>query len=175
MIARVPILTTARLKLSPFGPDDADDIIALANDYEVARTLARLPFPYGGADAEFFLTEVNAQERCWKVSLNQTHHMVGSVGLAPRSLDAEYELGYWYGKAHWGKGYATEAARAVVQYAFETLRSKRLISGYFEENPASGKVLEKVGFKATGQSQQFCLAQDKKLPHMDMICEKPDP
>jgi RimJ/RimL family protein N-acetyltransferase len=75
--------------------------------------------------------------------------LIGSIGID--TSGDEPELGYWLARDHWGRGYATEAGRAVIEIARSSLRLPRLVSGHFTDNPASGRVLEKLGFRATGQ------------------------
>lgn len=82
--------------------------------------------------------------------------LIGGVGIADRN--GESEIGYWIVPSHWGRGYATEAARAVVAAARDSLRIDRLVSGHFLDNPASGAVLRKLGFVVTGQEQRDCRA-----------------
>ena len=79
-----------------------------------------------------------------------TPRMIGGVGIHAND-EGESELGYWLTPDAWGRGYATEAAAAVVRTARDTLRLKRLVSGHFIDNPASGKVLRKLGFRPTGR------------------------
>ncbi len=70
-----------------------------------------------------------------------------------------WEFGYWFGKAYWGKGYATEAGARIVAFAFEVLNAEKLAAGWFYDNPASGRVLEKLGFGACGEEARSCLSR----------------
>ena len=92
---------------------------------------------------------------------------VGIAGLVPHGA-ASAELGYWLGRPHWGHGFATEAARAILAFAFTTAALPELTSGCFTGNLRSARVLEKLGFRQTGTSTRACLAQAKDLPHLDM-------
>ena len=165
-------LTTDRLELAAPTPQDIPEIVRLANDYEVARTLARLPYPYGEKDAQYFLDEVIPVEPNWKVMRKSDEALLGFVGLKPVEGWRVVELGYWYGRAYWGHGYATESARAVVAHAFDDLGTEKILSGHFAINPASGRVLEKIGFRNTGHSEVYSLAADADLPHVDMVLEQ---
>jgi RimJ/RimL family protein N-acetyltransferase len=145
---------TQRLLLRPGWADDAHALTAAVNNEKIARNLAQLPWPYSQNDALWFLTNVHGKGI--PEFLIFTRHgepqLVGAVGLHadPEDPEGDPELGYWIAERHWGKGYATEAARAVVDIARWTLKLKSLKSGYFTDNPASGKVLRKLGFRATG-------------------------
>ena len=168
MSRAVPNLMTNRLKLSTFKETDVASIMPLANNYEVAKNLGRMPYPYTTQDAKFFLDEIVATEMTWKVSLKETSKMVGTIGLRPIVDDEISELGYWYGQEFWGQGYATEAANAVIEFAFKELGLIRLEAGYFIVNQASGNVLKKLNFTQKGTSLRDCMAQKKKLNHAEL-------
>jgi RimJ/RimL family protein N-acetyltransferase len=146
---------TERLLLRPGWADDAPALTAAVANEKIARNLSQLPWPYAHSDALWFLTNVHGQGI--PEFLIFTRHgepqLVGAVGLHsdPENADGAPELGYWIAEAFWGQGYATEAARAVVQIARWTLKLKSLTSGYFTDNPASGRVLQKLGFRSTGK------------------------
>jgi RimJ/RimL family protein N-acetyltransferase len=95
--------------------------------------------------------------------------VIGAVGLerrghvSPDTPDT-YEIGYWIAEEWWGQGLASEAAARIVRYAFEDLGVKRLTSGHFDENPASGKILEKCGFRVTGKGELPCAARGHPVP-----------
>jgi RimJ/RimL family protein N-acetyltransferase len=144
----VPVLKTARLILRVPRCSDAKAIAALVNDRRIAENTARIPHPYGIEDAEEFLSMVNrhAGEASFLITLDDT--VIGGCGIDQRADGAE--LGYWLGVAHWGRGFATEAARAVIDHAFDDLDCEALQSGARVSNPASRRVLEKCGFQWTG-------------------------
>ena len=160
-------IETDRLRLSAPDRADASAMIEHANDYEVARRLARLPHPYGAREADHFFEHIATEESVWKVARRSDGAFLGLVGLSG-AAPARVELGYWYGRAHWGRGYATEAGRAVLAFARTQAPTTHFISGYFADNPASGNVLRKLGFVETGRSTQPCLARSRDLPHVDM-------
>ena len=164
----VPDLMTNRLKLSTFKETDIPSIVSLANNYEVAKNLGRMPFPYLVKDAEFFLDKIVTTELTWKISLLDTSEMIGTIGLRPIVKDEVSELGFWYGQEFWGNGYATEAANAVIDLAFKELALLKIEAGHFLVNEASGHVLKKVGFTQTGTSLRDCMAQNKKLSHAEL-------
>jgi RimJ/RimL family protein N-acetyltransferase len=146
----IPVLKTARLILRAPRFEDAEAIAALVNDRRIAENTSRIPHPYGLADAHAFLTAANTDdgEIAFAIS-SPSGGIVGCCGIA--KLDGETpEIGYWLGVPFWGKGYATEAARAVIDHAFGTLGYDTLLAGARVSNPASRRVLEKCGFQWTG-------------------------
>lgn len=147
-----------------------EGIVSIVGDWEVARRLARVPHPYGPDDARFFLDQVVPAEWVWAITLRGENRLIGAVGLTPEKDTAE--LGYWLSPAHWGRGIATEAARALVDFGFERLGLTYLTSGYFGDNPASGRVLAKLGFVETGRARRPCVAVGGDMPSVRMVREK---
>jgi RimJ/RimL family protein N-acetyltransferase len=143
------VLKTARLTLRPPVATDVKAIARLANDRRIAENLRRLPHPYSRADAEAFLDSLAAEHRETVFLIEAEGTPVGMIGL-DFSGDEGPEIGYWLGVAHWGKGFATEAARAVIDYAFEEHAIDELVAGARVTNPSSRRVLEKCGFQWTG-------------------------
>ena len=145
----VPVLETERLVLRAPRFDDAATIAALANDRRIAENTLRVPHPYTLADAQAFLTAANT--RGGKIVFLITAWdgaVLGCCGIGKR--DGEHpEIGYWLGVPFWGKGYATEAARALIDHAFGDLGYDVLLSGARVSNPASRRVLQKCGFEWT--------------------------
>ena len=142
-------LQTARLILRPPRLQDAKAIAALANDIRIAQNTLRLPHPYTVADAETFIasTDKGVGEAAFIVTL-RSGALIGVAGIAKNGNAPE--LGYWVGVPFWGHGYATEAARAVIDYAFTERGCEELQSGARISNPASRRVLEKCGFQWCG-------------------------
>jgi len=167
---RAPRLETERLRLTPPADDDAETIARLANDWDVARRLARLPHPYHIEDAWVFLRELVPQGIVWAIRSGEEDALMGMMGLTPDPAGGGAEIGYWLGRPYWGRGYATEAGRAVVAYGLQ--RFERLTSGYFEGNDASRRVLEKLGFQEVGRGARHSLASGRALPHVDMALTK---
>jgi RimJ/RimL family protein N-acetyltransferase len=145
-----PVLTTARLRLRAPQREDAPAIAVLANDRRIAENTARIPHPYTLADAEGFLAylEESETEIAFAITLADDT-LIGICGLRMRQRKAP-EIGYWLGAPFWGYGYATEAARALVDHAFEELGFEWLEAGARVSNPASRRVLEKCGFQWSG-------------------------
>lgn len=145
---RPPALATARLVLCAPRQDDANAIAALASDLRVAANTARIPHPYGVTDAEQFIAAANKRsgQASFVVMCGDT--LIGACGL-DRGDDG-IELGYWLGVPFWGRGFATEAVRALIDYAFGDLHCETLQAGARVTNPASRRVLEKCAFQWIG-------------------------
>ena len=144
-------IRSERLFLRPGWPEDWEELLALLGDESVVRNLATTPWPYSADDARAFVSR--PRERLlphFFITLPGSHgaKLIGSVGLGRAGDDVE--LGYWIARAHWGCGYASEAARAVLRLA-TTLGHARITAHHFTDNPSSARVLEKVGFRPTGQ------------------------
>jgi RimJ/RimL family protein N-acetyltransferase len=147
-------LCTDRLVLRPFAPADALEVHRYVSDRDVAATTASIPHPYpdGGALAWIEL-QAQAAARGESVVFAVTvapHGVVGAIGLRLEAPHAKAELGYWIGKPHWRRGYATEAAQAVVRFGFEELHLERIHARFMAGNRASGRVLEKLDFTREG-------------------------
>jgi RimJ/RimL family protein N-acetyltransferase len=146
----IPVLETARLILRAPRLEDAKAVATLINDRRIAENTARIPHPYTVADAQHFIATANRSdgEVAFFVTLTDGT-LIGGCGLG-RLFGNDPEIGYWLGVPYWGKGYATEAARAVIDYAFADLGFEKLEAGARVSNPASRRVLEKCGFQWTG-------------------------
>lgn len=163
-----PDLRTERLILRRPAQRDIPAIVAIVGQKSVAENLARVPHPYGAEDAQFFLEQVVPAEWVWAITIGGDDKLIGAVGLTPEAGTDTAELGYWIDPAHWGMGIATEASQAVLSYGFNSLGLPRIVSGYFESNPASGKVLRKLGFLETGYVMRPCLAAVGEVPSVSM-------
>jgi RimJ/RimL family protein N-acetyltransferase len=163
-------ITTPRLRLRPFEDIDARRIAYLAGDYPVARMCGRVPHPYTMANAYEFIgwitrSREDGKEYSFAVTAPRDG-LIGSCGVS-RSGDPDesvYELGYWLGMPYWGLGYASEAARAVMDWARDQLGAKAFVAGHYADNPASGHVLRKLGFVPTGSVELFGLARQCVSP-----------
>ncbi|WP_245941968.1 GNAT family N-acetyltransferase [Sphingomonas gilva] len=143
---------TERLLLRPGWAEDAPALAKAIAREDIVRNLARAPWPYRPYHAEEFLGMAKPFRFPSLLVFERTDgapRLVGSCGIG-KTDEGGAELGYWIAVDSWGRGYATEAARAVVAAA-RGLGHRRLEAGHFIDNPASGRVLEKVGFRATGQ------------------------
>ena len=148
-------LDTARFLLRPFTLADADDVTRIVSDRELAATTLNIPHPYEpGMAAAWIATHADGLHRqspvVFAVTRRDGDELVGAIGL---SLEAEHhraELGYWVARAAWGQGVCTEAARAVLQYGFGVLGLERIFAHHFAGNPASGRVMQKLGMRHEG-------------------------
>lgn len=156
---------TTRLFLRPAWPEDWEAVLGGIADEGVVRHLAKAPWPYGPDEARAFTAR--SQDPCcpnFLIVRPDSGQAVGCVGLGTHG--SELELGYWIARPFWGQGYATEAAAGVIEIA-RLLGHRRLSAGHFVDNPASGRVLRKLGFVPTGQtSPRFsCGRNSEALAH----------
>jgi RimJ/RimL family protein N-acetyltransferase len=147
--ARACVLETARLRLRVPALADVKAIARLANDRRVAEMTRRLPHPYTQLDAVRFVESVAKAGNETVFLIEHVEQPIGVVGIDWREPEAP-ELGYWLGVDHWGRGFATEAARGAIDFAFGEFSGGQMISGARVANPASRNVLEKCGFQWTG-------------------------
>ncbi len=143
---------TPRLTLRPGWPEDAPELAQAIGHEGVVRNLARAPWPYALADAEAFLADFGGPETPRFVICAHAAgsvRIIGMVGVEPLA-SAAHELGYWITPDAQGRGYATEAARGALAAA-HALGIRRVEAGHFVDNPASGRVLRKLGFVPTGE------------------------
>ncbi len=148
-----PVLPTARLTLRPPEAKDASRIAAQANDMGVAAMTLRMPHPYRLEDANAFLAGLNnplAKDKIVFAIDDPDDGLVGVIGFHGEDPRAP-ELGYWLGRSYWGRGYATEAVRAVLRWARVEWGKKIVFAGHALENAASAGVLIKSGFLYTGE------------------------
>lgn len=147
-----PVLVTERLVLRPPHEDDLEELAELANNRRVAEMLGRMPHPYGPAEARHFLNSTRADRDAgcvYAIALGANGAFIGCAGLnaRPRGL----ELGYWIGEPYWGRGYATEAAHALVDLAFRATPIDVLYVSCRVINAGSRGVIHKCGFQYSGQ------------------------
>jgi [ribosomal protein S5]-alanine N-acetyltransferase len=148
--------TTARLLLRPLTPADALDVHRLAGDRRVAATTATIPHPYKLAMAQQWIRNVvghpSSNRYSFAITLRDDATFIGVIGLTVEAERAIGNLGYWIGVPYWNNGYATEAATAVIRYGFEELGLSEIQAIHLSRNPASGRVLAKVGMVHFGSS-----------------------
>ena len=143
------VLETERLMLRRPTLADVKAIAHLANDRRIAENTRRLPHPYSQDHAIEFVRAIANHNRETVFLIENNHTPIGVVGVDWREADAP-ELGYWLGVEHWGQGFGTEAARAVIDFTFEEFDVEHLISGARVANPSSRNILEKCGFQWSG-------------------------
>jgi [ribosomal protein S5]-alanine N-acetyltransferase len=147
------MIETERLRLRPLTMDDAPTVQELAGRREIAAMTLSIPHPYSLEQAQDWLAKRLAaggegNDAVFGIVLGNTGQLIGTVGL--REIDADHsraEMGFWVGVEWWGQGYATEAAQAVLRYGFEHLKLNRVYAHHMTKNPASGRVLEKIGMR----------------------------
>lgn len=154
-----------RLFLRPAFPEDSAAILAGIGEEAIVRNLARAPWPYGLDDARAYAALPQDPRLPHFLVTLPGLGVIGSAGLGDHQ--GEPELGYWIARAHWGQGYATEAGQAVMRIA-RTLGHRRITAGHFVDNPASGKVLRKLGFVPTGRpGQRFSAARGERVDSVE--------
>jgi ribosomal-protein-alanine N-acetyltransferase len=150
-----PTLLTPRLRLRPFEQADAPEVRRLAGHRDIARFTLTIPHPYPPGVAEEWISGHGTAWRegravCCAIVRKEDDRLVGAVGLTVDRDSENAELGYWVGHEYQGKGFATEAAGALVAFAFDTLGLHRVMARHFGSNPASGRVLRKLGMLNEG-------------------------
>ena len=164
---------TTRLTLRPGWPEDDTALARAIGHDRVVRNLSRAPWPYGLADAQAFLALPRgaAEPRFQIVERHNGDRLIGGIGLLTLAEGSDRELGYWLTPDAWGQGYATEAGRAVIAIARDTLRLNRLVARHFVDNPASGRVIRKLGFRETGRSRLHSLARGGEVACVDFTLD----
>jgi ribosomal-protein-alanine N-acetyltransferase len=161
-----PTLETERLMLRPFIPYDAFDVERLAGAREVADTTLNIPHPYphGGA-AEWIRLHGPAWDdgtsATFAIVGKKTGALVGAISLIIKREHRRAELGYWIALDCWNRGYATEASRRMIDFGFEILGLHRIEARHFLRNPASGRVMEKLGMQKEGQERDWAIKWDR--------------
>ncbi|MBC2651435.1 GNAT family N-acetyltransferase [Novosphingobium flavum] len=155
-----------RLFLRPAWPEDWSDLFRAVSDAEICRNLAAVPWPYRPEDAQWYAGQAqDARHPHFLVTLpgSKGGETIGTVALMA-GAGGRTELGYWIGRAHWGRGFATEAVRAALVLA-RTLGHSEIHAAHFHDNPASGRVLRKAGFLPSGRIEScFSRARGVAVP-----------
>lgn len=159
---RMPVIATERLVLRPVALADSRRVAMLAGDWSIASMTARIPFPYTERDATEWIGGLGADETVAAIELGGD--LIGLAGYVPAADHRSAELGYWIGRPYWGHGYMTEAAGAIVEHCFASERFERLTCCHFADNPASQRVIEKLGFRPVGACSAWCEARRREAP-----------
>jgi [ribosomal protein S5]-alanine N-acetyltransferase len=154
-----PLLVTERLQLRPFAMTDAGQVQALAGERAIADTTLLIPHPYGDGEAEAWIATHAPQfhqgrQAAYAITLRPDGAFIGAITLIIVRKHDRAELGYWIGTPWWSRGYATEAAKAIIGYGFEDLGLHRIEAEHFSRNPASGRVMLKCGMRSEGRQLQ---------------------
>ena len=165
------MIETDRLTLRPYSLADAGRVQQMCNDWEIASTTLVLPHPYpDGAAEQWISTHAESFRQGAGAVLAITLKPDGSViGTVPLSINKNHqrgELGYMVAKEHWNRGYCTEACRALMSYGFSTLGLDRIQAMHFPRNPASGRVMQKLGMTREGLLRQYV---SNRGTHEDII------
>jgi len=157
---------TARLTLRPAWPEDVAAIADAVGRCEVTTALSHVPFIHVGVDARDWIgVERRRSDASWLI-LSHEHdypRIVGGIGLSRCLREGGQQLGYWLTPEARGRGYATEAGRAVVDAARRALGLQRLTATHWHDNPSSGRVLQKLGFRRTGDADVPCRARGGRV------------
>lgn len=167
-------LETSRLILRPLREGDADGFIKLIDNWNVAKTVARIPHPYVRSDFDTFLNIQNSKPVETRVPgfalqlKDGPSHAVGMIGLhGEDEIDPNSaSLGFWIGEPFWRQGLVGEGVRCVMSHAFETLAFKTIYSGYAVSNTASARIHARNGFEAYGEATIQSIANPEPLPSM---------
>jgi ribosomal-protein-alanine N-acetyltransferase len=159
-----PTIITERLLLTPFEISDAINVQRLAGDREIANTTLNIPHPYEDGMAEKWISSHkkwfdNNKQAVFAIKF-PSYELVGAIGLVLNIEHLRGELGYWIGKQFWNNGYCSEAAFAIIKFGFEQLQLNKIHSMHLTRNPASGKVLQKVGLKHEGTRRGHIIKWD---------------
>ncbi len=151
----VPTLETERLVLRAFTLADAKRVQELAGAFEIADTTGHMPHPYLDGMAEEWIQSLDDEFKhgdgaTFAMTQRASGELMGAIGLTISQHNQRAEMGYWIGVPYWNHGYTSEAARAVVQFAFQELKLNRVYASHFSRNPASGRVMQKIGMQYEG-------------------------
>lgn len=170
----IPVIETGRLTLRPPNEGDLDRIVDLIGDYGVSSMLSRVPHPYTQADGRAWLARSAAPEIHGErvFAIDNGEGLVGAVSF--RDLHKTPVIGYWLGRPYWGRGYMSEAVRAALGWLFGATDHDRVIGEAMNENPASLKVQEKMGFTIVGETACESRARGEARPATRMELKRTD-
>jgi len=159
---------TERLLLRPVWPEDWEEVLAGVGEEAIVRNLSQVPWPYTEDDARWWTSR--GQDTClpgFAVIESSTGRLVGSISLHRKVEGEGVEIGYWFARSAWGRGYATEAGRGLLAVA-RMLGLRRIHAGHFADNPASGRVLNKLGFTAPATpARRYSLARGGEVASVE--------
>jgi RimJ/RimL family protein N-acetyltransferase len=166
IVPEQPSLHTLRLILRPFSLSDAAEVQRHAGAWEIADTTLHIPHPYPDGAAEAWISShpsrfKDGESAIFAIVESEQGILVGSIGLEISAGDTSAEIGYWIGRPYWNHGYCTEAARAVLGCGFERLGLNRIQARHFTRNPASGRVMQKIGMIHEGHLRQAVMKWGK--------------
>ncbi len=159
MTLQQPTLRTSRLLLRNFHLSDAARVSFLAGDFDIAQMVSSIPHPYEEQMAVQWI-ESHEDQLNSKAALHyaiiqiEQDLLIGAIGLQLDLPNQSAEMGYWIGKPYWNQGFATEAAKAILEVAFVELGLNRVEARHMTKNPASGRVMQKIGMTYEGTLRQ---------------------
>ena len=160
-------IKTKRLVLKkPTKKINTKSIVSHIGDWEVAKWLSDVPYPYTEQKAEEWLNNINHDDLTFSIFMNDS--LIGGVGVSLEE-DNDLDLGFWIGKNHWGKGYATEAAIGLIQYVKEETNFKQITACYIKGNTGSSNVLKKLGFEEIGECEEYFLSRKKTMSCIKLL------
>jgi RimJ/RimL family protein N-acetyltransferase len=176
-MSRPPTITTARLVLRPVRREDGPALLALIDNWNVARWLTRVPWPYRAEDMTEFIETIALPRSDGPkptLAILLDGQPIGAIECTGQAAIEEpqsggSDLGYWIGEPYWGRGYATEVVTALVDRVFAAPAAAVIRSAFFEGNAASCRVQEKLGFEIANKVMAFCRPHGRELP---LICTR---
>lgn len=165
-MSEIPTLETERLILRPFRLEDAAEVQRLAGDRSIADTTLNIPHPYQDGMAEEWISKHRSdfeagQSVTFAITRKSDGSLIGAIGLMGMVKGHQAELGYWIGQPYWSQGFCTEAGAAVLRWVFSELALVRVHACHFARNPASGRVMRKLGLQQEGVRRQHVKKWDK--------------
>ena len=163
---KLPTIQLERLILRPFSLDDAKVVQELAGDKYIAEMTLYIPHPYEDGIAEQWIeTHIDnfKEDRSLELAIvhKEEKYLIGAISIGCNKKFGHGELAYWIGRKYKNNGYCTEAAKGIVRYAFEEMKLNRIFARHLGKNPASGKVMKKLGMKYEGLLRQHVRKLDQ--------------
>ncbi|WP_231688039.1 GNAT family N-acetyltransferase [Bacillus sp. FJAT-18017] len=160
------IIKTERLILRMFQKSDAETVATLCNNYNIFKSTLYLPYPYHLSDATNWIEhhyENFIADKSYEFAITDkgTGKVFGAIALTNNKRFNQGEVAYWIGEQYWGRGYATEATKAILQFAFEEKKLHKVFARYFSTNIASGRVMKKIGMKQEGILKEHIIKEGK--------------
>ena len=161
-------IETNRLLLRLFKESDAPEVAKLCNNYNLYRNTLYLPYPYSIEDALSWIKNhlVNFNDnKSYEFAITDkiTGKLYGAIALTNNQKFNNGEIGYWVGEEYWGNGYASEASKAILEYAFIEKRYHKVFARYFTSNLASGRVIEKIGMRKEGVLRDHVMKENEYI------------
>ncbi|CFX14095.1 GCN5 family acetyltransferase [Candidatus Filomicrobium marinum] len=164
-------IRTRRLRLRELTQADARRIAEIGADWDIASMTSRMPYPYSEAAADQWINGIHDKEVVRGIALDG--QLIGVTGYLPDEDGQSAEIGYWLGKSYWGQGYATEAAAALIAYCFRRERFSHVTCGHYIDNPASERVIAKLGFTPIGRNRCWCEARNAEVDALRYELKRP--